>query len=392
MLLGALHRDGTTSRAELAKRTGLTRATVSAVVRDLIAEGFVEELGQRTAGAVGKPATLVGIDADGRHIVCLDLSEPAEFVGAIVSLDGKIVVRRRYARRGKTGPVALTLLVRIVDELVADATQPLLGIGVASPGVVDDCGVVATAAHLRWTALPLGAQLGERFGVPVHVVNDANAAALAELTFGDADQASLICVRVDEGVGAGIVIDGRLITGSASAAGEIGHVVVAPGGASCACGKQGCLETEVSQVLLDGQRGGGDVPVDLLRRAGGHLGAALATVLSALDISDVVLSGSPAAMTEAFRTATAEAITARTMALFADRLGVRPGSFGFDDALVGAAARVLEAEMGRSLRSPVTQADRGRSLVGARSLASARTFDTPRTSHHNTTQPRRRNP
>ena len=77
LLLGTLHRDGPLSRADLAKQTGLTRATVSAVVRDLIDESVVEELGVRAAGGVGKPATLVGINADGRHVVCLDASEPS---------------------------------------------------------------------------------------------------------------------------------------------------------------------------------------------------------------------------------------------------------------------------------------------------------------------------
>ena len=159
LLLGTLHRDGPASRADLAKTTGLTRATVSAVVRDLLDDGVVEELGLSTTGGVGKPATLVGIDADGRHIVCLDLSEPAQFVGAVVNLDGKVVVRRTYDRKGKTGRAAVTLVRRICRELLADADRPLLGIGIASPGIVDADGVVVTAAHLGWEHVPLGAEL-----------------------------------------------------------------------------------------------------------------------------------------------------------------------------------------------------------------------------------------
>ena len=140
--------------------------------------------------------------------------------------------------------------------------------------------------------MPLAAELGAEFALPVAVVNDANAAALAELTFGEGTATNLICVRVDEGVGAGLVLDGRLFAGSSYAAGEIGHVVVDPDGARCACGKRGCLETEVSEPLLarlleaDGSDG-----TAVLDRAGEHLGTALATVLSALDVTDVVLSG-----------------------------------------------------------------------------------------------------
>src|SRR5829696_1340942 len=112
LLLGALHRQGPRSRADLAKHTGLTRATVSAVVRDLLDDGLVEELGLDLAGGVGKPATLVGIDADGRHVVCLDLSEPAQVVGALVDLGGKVVARRTYDRAAATGPAAVALVAR----------------------------------------------------------------------------------------------------------------------------------------------------------------------------------------------------------------------------------------------------------------------------------------
>ena len=347
LLLGTLHRDGPTSRADLAKGTGLTRATVSAVVRDLLADGVVEELGLSTTGGVGKPATLVGIDADGRHILCVDLSEPARFVGAIVNLDGKVVVRRTYERQGKTGRAAVTLVRRICRELVADADRQLLGIGIASPGIVDADGVVVTAAHLGWKDVPLAAELGAEFALPVEVVNDANAAALAELMFGEGTARNLICVRVDEGVGAGLVLDGRLYAGSSYAAGEIGHVVVDPDGTRCACGKRGCLETEVSEPLLAGLlEADGSDGTAVLDRAGEHLGTALATVLSALDVTDVVLSGSEPVITETFRAAAVRSITARTMPVLSDRLNVRASTFGFDDLLIGAAARILDVELG----------------------------------------------
>jgi predicted NBD/HSP70 family sugar kinase len=347
LLLGTLHRNGPASRADLAKATGLTRATVSAVVRDLLADGVVEELGLVTTGTVGKPATLVGIDADGRHIVCVDLSEPAHFVGAIVNLDGKVVARLVYDRKSRTGRSAVTLVRRICRDLVADAEQPLLGIGIASPGIVDADGTVVTAAHLAWTDVPLAAELAAEFALPVAVVNDANAAALAELTFGESAATNLICVRVDEGVGAGLVLDGRLFTGPSFAAGEIGHVVVHPGGAVCACGKRGCLETEVSEPLLnrllEADTSDGSAILD---RAGEHLGTALATVISTLDVTDVVLSGSDPVITGTFRAATVRSIAARTMPMISDRLVVRASTLGFDDILVGAAARILDQELG----------------------------------------------
>jgi len=346
LLLRALHRDGPTSRADLAKAAGLTRASVSAVVRDLLDDGLVEELGLSTTGGVGKPATLVGLDADGRHVACLDLSEPSAFTGALVNLEGKVVVRRTHQRQSKTGTAAVTLVKKIVRELLADADRPLLGIGVGTPGIVDADGVIATAAHLGWQDLALGDTLHRAFDLPVAVVNDANAGALAELAFGDEEVHNLICVRVDEGVGAGLVLDGRLFTGSSFAAGEIGHVVVDRNGTVCACGKRGCLETEVSEPLLNRRLESGVDATAVLTAAGGHLGDALATVVSALDVPHVVLSGTDAVISETFRAAAAAAITARTMPMFSDRLIVRAGTFGGDDVLVGAAARILDLGLG----------------------------------------------
>jgi len=346
LMLRTLHHGGAASRAELAKLVGLTPATVSAVIRELLAQGLVEELG-RTRGAVGKPATMVGIEPDARHIVAIGLSEPDQFVGAIVNLAGKVVTRRTYARGDRTGDAAVELVGSICDELIADAERPLLGIGVATPGIVDQEGTVLRAARLGWSKLPLAELLTARTGRAVHVINDANAAALAELVYGQSHATNFVLVRVDQGVGAGLVLDGALFRGARAASGEIGHVVVDPEGAPCACGKRGCLETEISAPLLDrrlrAEHGAGETAV--LTHAGERLGAALATVLSALDIEDVVLSGPEHVFTETFRQAMVGAVATRTLPEIGGALTVRPSSFADDDVTLGAAGLVLDQEL-----------------------------------------------
>lgn len=346
LLLRALHHGGPASRADLAKLVGLTPATVSAVIKELLDAGIVEELG-RTSGGVGKPATVIGIVPDGRHVVTVSLSEPDQFVGALVNLAGKVVLRRTYDRDDRTGGDAVELVATICDDLIADAERPLLGIGIASPGIVEPSGTVATAARLDWHRVPLADELRHRTGLEVHVINDANASALAELTFGVAHSSDFLMVRVDQGVGVGLVLDGALYRGSRSASGEIGHVVVDPDGSMCTCGKRGCLETEISAPLLGRRLGaaGDDGEIEVLRRAGERLGIALATVLSALDIGDVILSGPEPVVTETFRTATIDAVAARTMPEISDELTVRPSSFGDDDVVLGAAALVLDEEL-----------------------------------------------
>lgn len=341
LILRALHHGGPASRADLAKLIGVTAATASSVMKDLHDAGLVEERG-RTSGSVGKPATMIGIAPGGRHIVAISLSKPDEFVGALVDLSGAVVERRTYPRQNRTGAAALELVRSIRDELVDAADRPILGIGIASPGIVNTEGTVVRAARLGWQRLPLAHDLGgDADGV--HVANDANASALAELTFGTSNATNFVLVRVDQGVGAGLVLNGELLTGAAAAAGEIGHVVVQPDGDECTCGKRGCLETKISAPLLQQIHDGADD--DVVRDAGAHLGAALASILSAIDVADVVLSGPSQVATETFRDAVRVAVADRTLPELGERLVVRPSSVD-DDIVLGAAALVLDRELG----------------------------------------------
>jgi predicted NBD/HSP70 family sugar kinase len=332
------------SRADLARASGLTPTTVSNVIGELVAEGMIEEAGRALSGSVGKPATLVSVVADARHVVCLDLSCAGEIRGAVVNLARKVVARRS-ARRREAGQRVATSAIEIAGDLAGQTDRPLLGIGVATPGVVDTDGVVVRAAHLGLDHVALGPQLTAALGLPVRVANDAHAAALGELAFVTSDYGNVLLVRIAEGIGAGIVINHQLFTGTAHAAGEIGHVVVNPRGALCACGKRGCLETVVT-TPLSAARAAGNVDRKVISGAGRHLGAALAHLVSALNIDSVVLSGSDEVLGETFRDAARDAIRKRTLDDLGGSVELRPSTFGDDDALLGAAVLILDQELG----------------------------------------------
>jgi len=350
LLLRALFRAGPMSRADLARASGLTPTTVSTVVGELVDVGMIEEAGRTSTGSVGKPATLVSVVADARHVVCLDLSNDDEIRGAVVNLACKPVTRRTIRRRSRAGtllwgqPVA-DLAVTLARELCNSADRPLLGVGVSTPGVVDTEGVVALSAHLGFDHLALGPLLAERLRLPVRVANDAHAAALGELALAPGTTGNLLLIRITEGIGAGIVLNHQLVTGASHAAGEIGHVVVNPRGERCACGNRGCLETVVS-VPLARLRAVGRADRPTLVRAGRHLGAAVAHLVSALDLDTVVLSGIDEALGEPFRLATLDAIRSRTLGDLGQRLDLRLSDFGDDDALLGAAVLILDQELG----------------------------------------------
>ncbi|BDZ40868.1 ROK family protein [Paraoerskovia sediminicola] len=352
LVLQHLFHDGPTSRADLARSTGLTRVTISDLISVLIGEGLVEELGFRPGQRVGKPAILVGMRTSAYQIVAVDLTDAFELRGAVMALTGEPVVHQNLPIDGRTGHELVEFVARFVRGLVAAATQPVLGVGLGSPGIVDSEGRVVEAPNRGWYDVPLAENLSERLGLPVHVANDANIAALAEFTFGGADGVGFMVVTFGAGVGAGSVVDGSPVRGHGFAAGEIGHVTVRPtGGALCGCGRNGCLETIVSVPALTRARDEAANPADAeaaLAAAGAELGAALAPVVSALNLAEVILSGPADLLDGAFREAALDVLRARTMPVVHADLEVRLAALHEDVVLSGAAVLVLSGQLGVS--------------------------------------------
>ncbi|MBB3675902.1 putative NBD/HSP70 family sugar kinase [Modestobacter versicolor] len=359
MVLQQLFHSGPCSRADLARTTGLTRVTVSDLVSSLMTEGLVTELGLRAEGKVGKPGTLVGLRTDAFQIVAVDLADDERMHGAVLDLSGEVRERRAASVGGRTGEAAVAALVELCRELVAAATHPVLGVGVGSPGVIDHAGTVVQAPNRGWYDVPLAALLHEALGVPVHVANDANTAALGEFTYGGASDTGLLVLTVGEGVGAGIVLDGALVQGHEHAAGELGHVTAvderddvdhAPLGrpAPCACGRMGCLETVLSVPAMRRRTAGQDAAGadTALAAVGRRLGIVLAPVVSAMNLAEVVLSGPRELLDGPLREAALAALQERTMPAISSHVELRMTSLGEDGVLSGAAVLVLSGQLG----------------------------------------------
>lgn len=344
LVLQHLFREGPASRADLARASGLTRVTVSDLVGSMLDEGLVEELGTPTGSRVGKPPTLVGFQPDAAQVVALDLSSEDTLHGALVNLAGVIGVRREVRLDGATGTDAVTLVHRLTSELVAEAGGRVLGIGIGTPGIVDEHGTVLDAPNLGWHDVALAASVHQLLNRPVLVLNDANTAALGENTFGVPDEGGLMLLRLGKGVGAGLILGGQLLLGHHSGAGEVGHVVVDPAGDTCACGRTGCLETIVSVPRLRAALAA-DGPAALVR-AGEVLGTALAPVVGALNLHQLVLSGPAELLDGGLTDATATTLSEKTIAVSHEDLVVRTSALGEDSVLVGAAALVLAGELG----------------------------------------------
>lgn len=350
LILQMLFHEGEQSRADLSRSTGLTRVTISDVIGDLIDEGLVRETGIVAASGPGKPGRLVDIDREGHRIIGIDLSEPGRFRGAVMTLGGAITDYREVpfheVGSGEHATEAVTELVSNLLELTADHT--LLGIGVGSPGLVDSEGVVFSAPNLGWQRHALEAMLADAFKVPVSVVNDANAAVLAERIFGGAHGDTFL-VMIGRGVGGALLADGKIHTGSSFAAGEIGHVVVGTDvGPLCRCGNHGCLEAWVAEPYLRpklAEASDDAARETIIADAAERLGIALAPLVATLDLAEIIVTGPRDIVSERFCITVYETLRARTLPNATDRLIVRM-SENNDLVLTGAAVTVLMNELG----------------------------------------------
>ena len=354
VVLGVLFHSGPLSRADLARATGLTRVTVSEIVAGLLAEDLVAELDARPGGRVGKPATPVGLRGADNLVVAVDLTRLSAVRGAVLDLAGNVVSEAGADLHGLRGTAALAAVEGFCRDVLATARAAarasVIGVGIGTPGVVDEHGTVVEASNLGWSDVPLARLLTGALGTGVHVVNDANAGALAEFTYGGSSPSGSMTVTIGEGLGAGIVLDGNLLRGGRMAAGEIGHLTVDPAGPHCECGRRGCLETYLSVPRLTAALEG-RAPARrraVLAAAGRRLGGALAPVVAALDLDEVLLSGPRDLLAGPLLDAARETVRNACMPTATDVPRVRTASLEESAVLRGAAALVLSGELGFS--------------------------------------------
>lgn len=349
LVLATLYHDGPKSRSEIARASGLTAPTISALVAALEEDGLVADIGPRKGSTrLGKPASLVSINDDAVHLVVLDLSHNDRFSGAVLNLRGEAVERRDMPLGDALGEAAHELVLRLTTDLIEAAPRRVLGIGVGSPGIIDDTGVIRLAAHLGWTGLPLAAELSQRFGVPAYVGNDVNLAALGVLHFRDARTQNLMVISIEHGVGAGLIVGGEPVGGEQFAAGEIGHVTVDEDGELCMCGRRGCLDLVIDAGHLSRRLARADEerwPV-LRASAGRALGTVLAPIVSVLNLNEIVLTGPSELVDGEFLDAVREVVRARTLGPVNAALDIRSLAGDTDLILLGGACLVLAGELG----------------------------------------------
>lgn len=329
LVMGVLAAHGPISRAEVAERTGLTRAAVGSLVNELAAAGLTTDLGLAPTGRVGRvgrPGTALTLSDQGPAGLGLEIG--VEHLGAcVIDLHGTVRtwIRIEAPNRGRKPREVLAELSEVADAALRHAAaQGLHPVGavVAVPGLVDaESGTVEQAPNLGWREAPIAAAQDDwppapLRPVPLEVENEANLGALAELWHGSTRPPDFIHVSAEAGIGAAVVIGGRLFRGARGFAGELGHVPVHPDGPVCSCGARGCLEQYAGEdtvlraagltgggsdrikALTDEALAGNQRVLDALEQAGRALGTALSGAVNLLDPSALVLGGAYAELGE----------------------------------------------------------------------------------------------
>lgn len=367
------------SRADLATAIRLTKSTVSLIVRELLEEGWLGEREVLVTGDVGRRPTPLFIDP-GRLILLgaeVDI-ESARVVAT--SLTGEVlatvVANYGSSRTAKSCIGSLSTAILKVHAQLDSGRQRIIGMGVGLPGGVDEAsGFLHFAPNLGWRDVPVGAMLRQKLAgtalaeVPLFVQNEADVAALGEMEFNSSIASDpLLYLSMNQGVGAGVIFNDRLFTGSRGFAGEVGHIVLQINGPVCSCGRRGCAEALIGSRSILGAADEHPHPIaEIMRlvvdkdpetlravkKAGGYLGVLLQNLTAAYDPGCIVIGGRMAELGDVFLQPALRTLNEYALAANLPSPNVRTSRFGRDAVAVGAAA-LARYRLTRPLGGPVS--------------------------------------
>ncbi|MER6942809.1 ROK family transcriptional regulator [Nonomuraea sp. NPDC000554] len=348
------------TRKELIQYTGLSRSTITDRVDRLIEAGYIHESGVATSGG-GRPPSVLDIDA-ARHLVLVADLGASHALVALTDLAARPLAEERTEMRIERGPEPVLSWVREAFQRLLDRTGrsagQVCGVGLDLPGSVDRTGGRLIRSFLMpgWDDYPIGEAMRGSFDVPILVENDANAMALGEWWSSWRESRALVLVKVSTGIGAGIVLDGRIYRGVEEAAGNIGHVRLREtDDRVCTCGSRGCVASlasghtvavelgqQTSQDVVRLVQAGDPTAIARTQEAGRTLGIVLATTVSLLNPGVLVLAGDMAETGEHYLTGIRESVYRRSLPFTTRNLEIVTSSLGDRAGIVGTAVLVIE--------------------------------------------------
>lgn len=368
------------SRAEVARLTGLTPATVSSVVGTLLSARVAEEVGLGESNG-GRRPVLIQFNPQAFYLVGVDLGV-GKILAVVIDLDGRLIARRmKELERTISRADLLHLMFTLTREVIADSGLPkgkIAGIGLSVPGLVDSArGVGVIAPNLPdWRDVPVVSLFEKEFRLPTWVENDSAAMALGEARFGAGrGRKNLLCVNVGRGIGSGLILNGSLYRGEHGGTGEIGHMTIDPNGPACPCGNNGCLEVlaagpaitaaairavatgtttairdmvggkieritaeTVSQAALQGDA----LALRLIKDAGRFLGIGIANAINLFGPECVIVGGGVSRAGETLLEEIRKTVKRRAFGAIVSLPEIAPSLLGDEASAVGAATLALE--------------------------------------------------
>lgn len=372
LLLNLIQESGRISRADLARRSGLSPATVSGIVNVLVQDGLVidKAIGDSRGG---RPPIMLTLNPDAGYVVGVKLTED-NIITALTDLNAQ--VRHRLTvpltRARKPEPVIDALSGAVAQLIRASGVgrSTLRGVGVGLAGIVDArLGTLRYSPIFDWRDVPLRQMLHQRLRVPIYIDNDVNTLTMAEKWFGAGrNVGDFLVVTVGRGIGMGTVVRDQIYRGARGGGGEFGHFVIDPNGPACDCGKHGCIEAYASdpallreatlaieagrltgvgkrtltiEQLVDLAQGGDTVARQIFAEAGRRLGMGIAGLINVFNPRLILISGEGVRSGEPMFGPMREAIQALAVKELLDDVEIRIEPLGDDAWARGAASLVL---------------------------------------------------
>lgn len=355
-IIDYLHQRGTASRTQIARHLGISKASVTEMVRRLQREGLVREVSGARTGHVGRGRRAVPVQVNPQSGLFVGIDQAGEsLVIVVIDMALNTYARFEFPQFPRSAPAPQERIYQIVDGVITGLGSDralLRGIGVAIPGLVGDDGTVAYSAPYQWRDFSLRAAFEARYRLPTTVHNDVNAMLVSEVVGTSLVDASVMLVYIGEGIGGASWFNRQLWIGSHAASGEWGHVTIRVNGKACQCGKRGCLEAEFALPHLIARLADRGVWLGSSRELVSHANegevtdelATLATAvaqglaggLAFVDPDCVIVTG-PLTKIPFFMEHVSQAIRDSWLPHAMEHVVIRQGSLAADGAAVGAA-------------------------------------------------------
>jgi predicted NBD/HSP70 family sugar kinase len=366
IVLNLVRQAGPISRAELARRSNLSRSTISSIIAPLLESNIVREVGAGDSQG-GRRPILIEFNYQSAYVIGVELGTETLTV-LLTDLAANVLRYVQVPTEIAAGPGACIPQVAALIERTAAAAGvglgAILGVGVGVPGPLEAAAgrLIAPPIMPGWHSVPLRALLEERLGIRVFLENDANLGALAEQRLGAArGWRNVAYVYLgSRGIGSGLLLDGRLFRGDIGSAGEIGHLMMDEDGPVCRCGSIGCLEAiagtpallqrardaglrvEWVATLIQFAQQGNAQAVAIIREAGEHLGIAIASLVNMINPGCVVIGGGLATAGNLLLDPLRATLRRRGLPVAAEHVAILPGALGADVVAIGGVTIVIQ--------------------------------------------------